>query len=544
MVQLFKSVKGTHVRRNKFNLSHEVKLTTEFGRLTPFFVRETVPGDKYRLSMDCLVRMAPLYAPIMHRVNLFVHYWYVPCRILQKNFQPFITGAEDGNGTVGANIYHSDPVIANKLFARMKAINSACSGSVKPFEPFEKSSLFDYLGFPAHSDNQDYDIVSTRRVDILPFQAYQMIYNECYRDENFQDRVEIFDDYDGRFGSDIVEALQSLGTTTISEQDEIIADLFRLRQRNWEKDYFTSSLPAPQRGEDTTLGQFDNRIYPFPSDAHHLFDIVNGQADVDAANIARMLELNSSNNISVNELRRALAVQKFKEKLMRFGSRYTEFLRGIFGVRPKDATLQRPQYLGGGRMPIVFGEVLQTSETTQNSALGEYAGRGIGANSTQPITKYCDEHGFIMGILSVMPKPDYCQGWPRMYNRWNKFDYYLPDFANIGEQEVKQEELVFNNDPGFDDWLFGYQSRYAEYKFMPNRVCGDFRESMLDWHMARQFRYHERNMLNADFLKLNNDEMDRIFNFRPSGDYDHLWIQIFNNVDALLPMPKFGTPKL
>ena len=550
MSRIFSHVKGTRLRRNPFNLSHDVKLTTDFGRLTPVLCKEVVPGDTIRLRSEMLIRTAPLYAPLMHRVNAFIHFYFVPTRILQDNWETFITGGKDGDGKVTERF----GTLAERQFKTTVTLKELCQWyqwdkqSLKTL--FGESSLFDYLGFPALSDDDIDDIFNSHHpaekvIDLLPFKAFQMIWNEYYRDETFQDEVDIFSDVNGDLITYLNQAISGGADGRIVGQK--LDAFLRLHQRNWQKDYFTSALPWPQRGDDTTIGD-GSPVINITGQGSFSAPITGSVANIAGQSIAGVISAHMANGsiVSINELRRALAVQRFKERSARFGSRLTEFLRGFFGVSPGDARLQRPEFLGGFSQPLQFGEVLQTSETTSTSPQGGYAGTGFSLSGGKYIKANFKEHGFVFGILSVMPKPAYMQGWPREFDRFDKFDYFLPDFEHIGEQPIKESELVFDvlGSAEDNDAVFGYTPRYSEYKYAANRVCGQMRSSLDFWHLARRVQLGQN--LNGSFISLNQTEMYRVFNVvgDSSSVYDHLWVQVAHDLKILRPMSKFGTPMI
>lgn len=552
MANLFRSVKPTKVKRTPFNLSHEVKLTTEFGHLTPILCEEVLPGDTFKVNTEMLMRTAPLYGPVMHRVNVYVHYFFVANRLVMDDWDVFITGGKDMTGNKEVRFGNVLPVSKNtiNLSWYYDALRRVKGNDVVKTLLGERS-LFDNLGFPAiptefiDSTSRITDL--SQLIDLLPFKVYQLVSNSFYRDENYQDEIDIFKDVNG----DLYEYLRT-NNIDLEQSLGYINALLSYRTRNWEKDYFTSALPTPQRGDpDGVRASADGTESPITAKS----DFLSTLQDQTGADIIPLKALaselgfspNLNINFTVNELRRAMAMQRFKEKSMRFGSRFTEFLRGVFGVTPSDARLQRPEFLGGGKIPLNFGEVLQTSEDNK-TPLGSYGGRAIAGGVTPSFKGFFEEHGFVLGIMSVMPKPAYMQGWPRKFDRFDMFDYMLPDFSHLGEQEIKQKELFFNFDAvsEHNNSLFGYTPRYAEYRFSPSRVHGDFRRPGLDsWHLARKFSGdYNGDMLNKSFLQVKSTDLNRIFNVEDASFSDHFWIQLYNDVKVIRKLPKFGTPMM
>lgn len=529
------------------------------GELVPIFCQDVVPGDTFKLNTEILARFAPLVAPVMHRMNLYTHFFFVPKRLTWDNWKIFITGGESGEEVPS--------------YPRIKF-----TGNRDTDQYFITGSLADYLGFPvkdsyltSDGDNRftgggEYSF----EIDALPFRAYNLIWNEYYRDQNLSDEVDIMKDSDG---------IVSIGTGPMGV---LVRDLLRLRRRCWTKDYFTSALPFTQRGGEVSLPLYGDAsasvdsplyvtgdksnpghaVYTDSSGVEHPYvgsitygsdlvphgtvngkDVVVqlGSGVIDNQQISSKLNVDLSNvsAATINELRRAIKAQEYLEATARSGSRYIEYIKGIFGVNSSDARLQRPEYLGGGRQPVVISDVMQTSQTTDSSALGTPGGAAASLGKTHSFKKYFEEFGYVIGIMSVLPVPAYQQGLPRQFTKFDRYDHYIPQFAHLGEQEIKSSELYFDPTRAGNDNLFGYAPRYAEYKFINSSVHGDFRTSLKYWHMGRIFS--ARPGLNENFVT--SDPTDRIFAVEDT-DYDKLWINIHHNCTALRPMPKYGTPMI
>lgn len=520
--RIFNQVPGGKVKRNAFNLSHERKLSLDMGKLVPIMCTEVVPGDTFRVNSEIMLRFAPMFFPVMHRIDVYVHYFFVPNRIIWNEFEDFITGGDNGKA---APVF---PRIRIDKYAWGKW-NQGIGGT---------GELADYLGIPQIPEpatNDDYVDVS-----LLPFRAYAKIYDEYYRD---QDLIEPLDMYNG--------SITITGTNL-----NIVPGL---QTRCWEKDYFTSARPWAQKGEEVLLplsGEADINFKPGSSATVKNYLDGSVASDGPLFSGAGSLEQENGDNLTldnskslfadmstvsaatINELRRAFQLQKWMERNARSGSRYTEVLRAHFGVKSSDARLQRPEYLGGGRQKVSISEVLQTSESTENSPQGEMAGHGISIGSSNRFKAFFEEHGYVIGIMSVLPRTAYQQGIPKHLQKFDRFDYYWREFAHIGEQEIKNSELFVSSSSGANNETFGYAPRYSEYKYLPSTVHGDMRDTLNAWHLGRIFANAPK--LNSEFVTSN--PSTRIFNVE--GDYHHLWAHIYNNVKAIRPMPVFGEPGL
>lgn len=557
MANIFNSIRMKRPRRNAFNLSYESKLTLNMGELVPIMCMPVVPGDKFRVKTESLVHLAPLVAPMMHRVNVFTHYFFVPNRLVWNQWEDFITKGVDGE----------DVPIFPKI-----TLGQSTAAFVLNQGYFNDSTLWDYLGLPSiksigttngRSPSPNSVAVPDQfQVSALPFRAYQMIYNEYYRDQNLTDEIAI-----------------SLDSGNISDQNSLV-DLLSLRRRAWEKDYFTSALPWLQRGPEVTVpvqgaGGSMDVVYERQTSARQLWkdssgrDFENGTAyesiysvqdpeRLDEAVLIARGTGGAANNrspeldpngtlkvnvdemgININDLRTSNALQRWFERNARGGSRYIEQILSHFGVRSSDARLQRPQFLGGGRMPISVSEVLQTSSTDETSPQANMAGHGISAGINNGFKHYFEEHGYIIGIMSITPRSGYQQGVPRDFTKFDNMDFYFPEFAHLSEQEIKNQELFVTNDNSYNEGTFGYTPRYAEYKYHQSEAHGDFRGNLSFWHLNRIFE--DRPNLNTTFVECN--PSNRVFATSETED-DKFWVQMYQDIRALRLMPKYGTPML
>lgn len=499
-------------KSNVFDLTHDVKMSGKMGQLIPTLALECVPGDRFVLGTESLLRFAPLLAPVMHRIDISMHYFFVPNRLTWENWETFITGGEDG-------------ILPNPPYIN---IDSSTSGPQRKF--------LDYFGIPPW----DASSTTLTQVSALPMAAYNLIYNEYYRDQNLINEINY----------------------QLSDGANVVADFTQMRKRAFEHDYFTASLPFAQKGAsvDIPLGTVVlNDDWPSISTP----EFVDGNMDGLGIGLDRGLnQQNPSGDNSlywsgipesavaydpkgtlevgpttINDLRRAFKLQEWLEKNARGGTRYTEAIYSHFGVKSPDARLQRPEYITGTKAPVVISEVLNTTGTN-DAPQGDMSGHAIGVTSGKTGSYYCQEHGYIIGILSVMPRTAYQQGIPKHYLKRDYLDYFFPSFAHLGEQEVQNQELyAYQNDALA---TFGYVPRYAEYKYLPSRVAGDFRTTLNYWHLGRIF--DTQPALNQDFIECNDVDFNRIFAVQ--NDTDTLWMHILHKIRAIRPMPKFGTPTI
>ena len=324
----------------------------------------------------------------------------------------------------------------------------------------------------------------------------------------------------------------------------------RCTPRAWEKDYFTSALPWAQKGNAVTM---DAEINLRPATMLRQLDndsptsnesLQTGNAAAHHNTIRTSLDSTElivdnieSINISVEELRRATRLQRWLERNARSGSRYVEHLLAHWGIKSSDARLQRAEYIGGGKSPVVVSEVLNTTGTA-DLPQGNMAGHGINVGRTNTAYKFCEEHGYILGIMSILPEPTYQDGLPRLFSRKLNLDFYFPEFAQLGEQTVLNKELFISGDPLIDDDAFGYQSRYAEYKYNQSTVHGEFKDTLDFWHLGRKFQ--NLPALNSEFIACT--PSNRIF--AVTDDPNHLYIQLYHKITAVRPIPFFNDPKL
>lgn len=517
-------------KRNFFNLSHENKLTCKMGELIPIYCEPVLPGDTFNVHTDIMLRLQALLAPIYHRVNVYTHFFFVPNRIVFDKWEQFITKGEDGQD---ATVY---PTV------------SAPSGG------WAVGSLADYLyGVPTG--------VAGIKVDALPFRCYAKIYNDWYRNQNLQSELALSVD----------EGADSTTSTT-------------LMYRNWQSDYFTRALPWTQRGPQVTVplgsraevygtGQPFSLIHAASNPDQNVYalngtttsittDLYNvgvlktsGTDTVRAGGLGLLpktsgvssqlyADLTNATSATINDWRVAFQIQRLLEKNARGGARYVEWLLSHFGVRSSDARLQRAEYLGGGKAPLIINEIVQTSSTDSSSPQGNMAGHGISASRSHSFTKSFEEHGYIIGIMSIMPMTNYQQGLNRHWSKSTPYDWYLPVLSHLGEQGVLNKEVyaqgssVVDTDGNVvDEKVFGYVPRYDEYRHHYSSVHGQFRSTLNYWHMGRIF--NNLPTLSSQFVTC--DPTDR--NFAVSGE-DTCLVDVYNSVKAIRPIPKQGIPGL
>lgn len=515
---------------SKFNLSYENKLTCNMGELVPICCQEILPGDRFKQTDSVLVRFQPMLAPIMHNVDVFTHYFYVPTRLLWKNWENFITGGEDGQ-------------------------DSSVSPTIRsPLGGFTEGSLADYLGCPTgtvvDSDGTTIHQVPEDgflEVSALPFRACVLIYNEVYRNQNVQDKLALSLD-DG------------LDTTTATE----------LPHRNWMKDYYTSALPFQQRGlaarlplagtapvypmsgmsknsgvplmmndiSGTGLTQpnglgvsaSDKVVYNMPSSAGAF-----GTLKMTTTNLGA--DLSNVTALSISDLRVAKRVQMFMEAQARGGARLVETILSHFGVRVSDSRLQRPLYLGGGRSPVLVSEVLQTSSSDAVSPQGNGAGHALATQIANSYRGFFEEHGFVIGFMSIMPRTGYQQGLHKMWSRKTRYDYAWPVFSHLSEQAVKTRDIYATGVDEIDETVFGFQPIYEEYRRNISQVHGALRSSMNYWTLNRIFT--EAPTLTDSFIECTPSR--RVFAVTDE-DVDSCIVDIWHDIRALRKLPKYGDP--
>lgn len=499
-----------------FDLSHHVNLTGNMGKLIPVMNMECYPGDRVKINNELLIRLQPMIAPAMQRLDAYVHSFFIPWRIIWEDFEKFLKG--DAIAVPYLDLVGTTTV---------------------------KGSLPDYMGVPPMFND-----LNPVRVNALYFAAYQRTFFEYYRDQNLSAMTD----------NDKPWALNGNNATQI-------AMLLNLRNRAYNHDYFTSALPFTQKGTEATIN-FDFADVPVhanagtldptgPFVAWDLTDpvIANAAMAAPVTPVGTIVATNplfaktsalSGTSFTVNDFRLALATQHWLERMAVGGTRLTEIIRAHFGVESSDARLDRPEYIGGMKTPIVISEVLQTSETA-DTPQGNMTGHGIAASYNDDEDSYfCEEHGCIISILSIMPVATYAQGLPKHMDwsaRNDRNEWYWPQFANLGEQAIKVREVwSVNTTAEAQEETWGYTGRFNELRYIPSRIAGDFRDTLSHWSAARIFT--EQPSLNEEFLTNVLADTAKMFAVTPTEELHELIINVLNKVTAFRLLPKYATPQL
>lgn len=518
----FSEVPHADIQRSSFDRSHGYKTTFDAGYLVPVFVDEALPGDTFNLRMSAFGRLATPIHPIMDNLFVSSFFFAVPVRLIWDNWEKF-NGAQDNPAD---STDYTVPIMTS----------TASTG-------YAEGSLHDYFGIPTGVPDMPHSSLWHR--------AYNLIWNEWFRDENLQDSVVV----DTGDGPDSPSG-------------------YVLLRRGKRHDYFTSSLPWPQKGDSVDLplgtsapvlgiGAYNDQTYAanvtpiYETGASASTTYVGGKLIDTGTNKFGVEEdpnnsgypniradLSAATAATINQLRQAFQIQKMLERDARGGTRYTEVIKAHFGVTSPDARLQRPEYLGGGTSPVNISQVAQTSSTDGTSPQGNLAAFGTAAFSGHGFTKSFTEHCVLIGMVSVRADLTYQQGLNRMFSRSTRYDFYWPALAHIGEQAVLNKEIYAVGSGGSvtDDDVFGYQERFAEYRYKPSVVTGAFRSNAattLDsWHLAQDFSALPS--LNSSFIE-DNPPVDRVI--AVNTEPHMLWDSHFE-LRCARPMPMYGVPGL
>ncbi len=510
MTHQFSQVPKAEIPRSSFDRSHGRKSTFDAGFLVPILVDEALPGDTFNLKMTAFARLATPIFPVMDNMYMETFFFAVPYRLVWDNWEKFNGSQVDPGDT-------TDFVIP-----------------IKTGISYENESLDDYLGLPTNITNIESSVLWHR--------AYNLIYNEWFRDQNLQDSVPVPTD-DG--------------------PDDI--NFYELLRRGKRHDYFTSCLPFPQKGasvdlplgtsapvttddvENLSLGivssaQGDSIVAMDTDGSPGGFVQLTSQT---APGTAMYADLTNATAATINELREAFQVQRLLERDARGGTRYTEIIRAHFGVTSPDSRLQRPEFLGGGSSPVNITPVAQTSETDVSgpdaSPQANLAAIGTVTLNNHGFTKSFTEHCLILGLVNVRADLTYQQGLHRMFSRKTRFDFYWPALSHIGEQAVPIKEIVaLGEQDDSDEATFGFQERYAEYRYKNSEITGKFRsndpQTLDSWHLSQQFLALPA--LNAGFIE-DDPPLDRII---AVADEPHFLFDAHFNMRCARPMPMYGVP--
>jgi hypothetical protein len=510
---LFSQIPSTQIPRSVFDRSHGYKTTFNSGYLVPFYVDEVLPGDSFKLTATLFARLATPIVPFMDNLYLETFFFFVPNRLVWDNWQKF--NGEQKNPSDSTDF----------LIPTVSGTN------------VQNQTLWDYFGLPTN-------VNKALKVNALPFRAYNLIFNEWFRDENLQESLKV----------------------PVGDGPDNLSD-YSLVRRGKRHDYFTSCLPWPQKGPgvEISLGGtakvsisgngaplFENSSLP---NALGSFFIEKGNNvafnNNSAYNFAPLswkdpalfasADLSTATPISINDLRQAFQIQKLYERDARGGTRYTEILRSHFGVISPDARLQRPEYLGGSSARISINPVQQTSATNETTPQGNLAAFGVVSDSFHGFSKSFVEHGYVFGFVNVRADLTYQQGLNRMWSRQGRFDFYWPVLAHLGEQAVLNKE-IYAQGTADDDKVFGYQERYAEYRYYPGQITGKFRSTdpqpLDSWHLAQKFS--SLPTLSSQFIQ-DNPPVERVVAVTSEPQF---LFDSYIRLKCARPMPVYSVPGL
>lgn len=535
----FSNAPQVYQKRSRFDRSFVRKMTFDEGKLVPFFVDEVLPGDTISLTVRDFCRLATPVAPFMDNLYLDKFFFFVPNRLVWEHWQNFCFEQEDPDDS-------TDYVVPTCQLAGGTAGENGIG------------TVWDYFALPT-------GLTNALNVNALPFRMYYLIWNEWFRDENLQKSVKIDkSDINAVFKADRISDQPSW----IFSSDTTYVNGFALAPRGKRFDYFTSALPFQQKGPGVELslsgnafiydsqgvsigglsnpkevsvagrlmtreldGNWPHEVYEYDCTNQYLFD----------SKRFSYADLSSVTGVTINSLRTAFQMQKFYERLARGGSRYTEVLTSFFGVVSPDSRLQRPEYLGGSSKMVNINPVAQTSSTGDVTPQGNLAAYGVSASKYHAFTKSFVEHGYIIGLLEVRADLTYQQGINKMWLRSTVYDWYWPTFSHLSEQAILNAE-IYAQGTDQDKGVFGYQERYAEYRYHPSEICGHFRSTYtkpLDvWHLSQKF--DSLPTLSDQFIQ-DKPPVERVV---ATKNYPHFLIDIGFKYHTTRAMPMYGIPGL
>uniref|UniRef100_A0AAU8AXV9 Major capsid protein n=1 Tax=Dulem virus 122 TaxID=3145599 RepID=A0AAU8AXV9_9VIRU len=530
------------ISRSRFDRSSSIKLSFNVGDVIPFYVDEVLPGDTFNVDTSKVVRMPTLITPMMDNLYLDTYFFFVPNRLVWSHWKEF-----NGENTQSAWIPTTEYEVPQ--------ITSPASTG------WTVGTIADYMGIPTGVPNLS--------VNALPLRAYALIMNEWFRDQNLTDPLNI-----------PVDDTTVAGVNTGNYISDVAKGGLPFKASKYH-DYFTSCLPAPQKGPDVTIpvatlgdmpvyarsqlvpnpGSETIKINPVTSSGGSPVTVdqlslsrqylsVNGISALDGNNVAvtptNLWAVGSGDAAAatINQLRMAFQIQKLYEKDARGGTRYIEILKAHFGVTSPDARLQRPEYLGGNRIPININQIVQQSQTTEQSPQGTPVGLSVTSDTHSDFTKSFVEHGFVIGLMVARYDHTYQQGLERFWSRKDRFDYYWPVFANIGEQAVLNKEIYAQGN-STDDEVFGYQEAWADYRYKPNRVAGEMRsqyaQSLDVWHLADD--YSQLPKLSDSWIREDKANVDRVIAVTSAVSHQ-LFADVYVQNRTTRPMPMYSIPGL
>lgn len=511
--QVFNHVAKPEIQRSTFDRSHGLKTTLDAGQLIPIFVDEALPGDTFNISTAVFGRLSTPIKPLMDNVFMDIHYFSVPLRLVWDNFKKFMGEQENPTDTT------------NYLVPTITA----------PVGGYAESSIYDYMGLPTKVAGFEHSALFLR--------AYALIWNSWYRDENLQDSVDVYKDDGPDAPTD-----------------------YTILPRGKRKDYFTSALPFAQKGTAVSIplgteaavkgiginGSFSSGSINVKETSGDIVNYTNylhtGSANTlyvqgqDTTTPSIFADLSTATAATINQLREAFQIQKMYEKDARGGSRYTEMVRAHFGVISPDARQQRPEYLGGRTVSLSVNPIAQNSASVSGGTpQANLSAIGTMADSGHSFIKSFTEHEIVIGLVSIRADLNYQQGLNKMWSRQSRFDFYWPSLSHLGEQAILNKE-IYTQGTSVDDDVFGYQERYAEYRYKPSQVTGLFRSNAtasLDvWHLSQEFS--SLPSLNSSFIE-ENPPLDRVVAVPTEP---HFILDCYFNFKATRPMPTYATPGL